>query len=208
MPRPRSLSPEAIAAAALALIDRDGLDALSMRAVAAELGMATMALYRYVADREQVELLVVDQILATVDTVVPARAAWTTQATVLMERVHAAIFAHARVVPLVLAHRHRSVHSLRWTEAMLGVLTRAGLTGTRRVVALRGLVAYLSGALVVEHFGPLSGAGTDVMANLPRDQYPLLTETARVARRVPPAEEFRRGLAALLRGLDPGAGTA
>jgi hypothetical protein len=42
------------------------------------------------------------------------------------------------------------------------------------------------------------------MANLPREEYPLLTETARAARRVPPAEEFRRGLAALLRGLDPG----
>jgi AcrR family transcriptional regulator len=204
MPRPRSHSLDNIAAAALAVIDREGLDALSMRSVAAELGMATMALYRYVADRDQVERLVVDQILSTVDTEVPARASWATQATVLMERVHASVFAHPRVVPLVLAHRHRSVHSLRWMEAMLGVLTRAGLTGHRRVVALRGLVAYLTGALVVEHFSPLSGAGTSVMANLPREQYPLLTETARVARRVPPAEEFRRGLAALLRGLDPG----
>jgi AcrR family transcriptional regulator len=207
MPRPRSLSLDAIAAAALAVIDRRGLDALSMRTVAAELGMATMALYRYVTDREQVERLVVDQILSTVDTEVPGRASWATQATVLMERIRVSVFAHPGVVPLILAHRHRSVHSLRWMEAMLGVLTRAGLTGQRRVVALRALVAYLTGALVVQHYAPLSGAGTGAMADLPREEYPLLTETAQVARQLPAAEEFRRGLAALLHGLDPN-GTA
>jgi hypothetical protein len=48
MPRPRSLSHDRIAAAALAVIDRRGLAALSMRTVAAELGMGTMSLYRYV----------------------------------------------------------------------------------------------------------------------------------------------------------------
>jgi hypothetical protein len=36
---------------ALTVIDRDGLDALSMRAVAAELDIGTMSLYRYIIDR-------------------------------------------------------------------------------------------------------------------------------------------------------------
>src|SRR5438477_8989130 len=51
MPRPRSVTPERIARAALAVIDRDGLEGLSMRAVGQELGMGTMSLYRYVPDR-------------------------------------------------------------------------------------------------------------------------------------------------------------
>ncbi|MYR02034.1 helix-turn-helix domain-containing protein, partial [Streptomyces sp. SID6139] len=71
MPRPRSLSHDQLAAAALTVLDRDGLAALSMRAVAKELGMSTMALYRYVRDRDELELLVVEFVLAAVDTGAP-----------------------------------------------------------------------------------------------------------------------------------------
>jgi AcrR family transcriptional regulator len=203
MPRPRSLSPEAVAEAALAIIDRDGLAALSMRAVAVELGVATMALYRYVADREQLERLVVDLVLSTVDVEVPPRAAWSNQVTLLAERVREAVFAHPHLVPVTMVHRHRSIHSLRWTEAVLRALSRGGFTAKGRVVALRGLVAYLTGAILLEHHAPLAGPGTETMANLPPAEYPLLSETARTARRVPASDEFRGGLAALLRGFDP-----
>lgn len=66
MPRPRSLTTQAIAAAAITVIDRDGLAALSMRTVADELDRRTMALYRYVEDREELECLVVELALGTV----------------------------------------------------------------------------------------------------------------------------------------------
>src|SRR6266542_4940063 len=59
MPRPRSLTLPQIAAAALAVLERDGLAALSMRTVAVELDVGTMSLYRYVDSKEQVEELVV-----------------------------------------------------------------------------------------------------------------------------------------------------
>ncbi|MGK8501572.1 TetR family transcriptional regulator [Nocardia asiatica] len=65
MPRPRSLTTADVVAAALAVLDRDGLSALTMRAVAKELGMATMALYRYVRDRDALEVLVADQVFAS-----------------------------------------------------------------------------------------------------------------------------------------------
>lgn len=206
MPRPKSLTREAVAAAALVVIDRDGLAALSMRAVAAELGMATMSLYRYVADRAELEELVVDLVLAGIDLAPPRRAGWAGQVAALVERARAAIAAHPQVVPLTMAHRHTSANLLRWTEAVLGVLAAAGFTGPRRVVALRCLVAHLVGSLQLEHLGPLSGPGTAAMARLPAEEFPLLAETARHATRVPADEEFRRGLAAVLRGLQPDAG--
>ena len=71
MPRPRSLTPDQLASAALAVLDREGLAGLSMRAVAKELGMSTMALYRYVDDREELEGLVVERVLSAVDTTPP-----------------------------------------------------------------------------------------------------------------------------------------
>src|ERR1700690_3860275 len=105
MPRPRSLTDTDVATAALAVIDRDGLAAFTMRAVAAELNVATMSLYRYVRDREHLEELVVDLLLSQVDTTLPRRGAWTRQVTTLVERVRDTVRAHPQVVPFALAHR-------------------------------------------------------------------------------------------------------
>lgn len=202
MPRPRSLTHDQIAAAALAVIDREGLAGLSMRAVGGELRMSTMALYRYVRDREQLEGLVVAGVLASAELATPPEALWTERLTLLVERVRAAVAAHPSVVPLLLQHRHDSTASLAWGEAMLGVLTEAGFSGVQRVVAFRCMLSYLIGALQVEHFGPLSGTGTVAIAQLPSTDYPYLAATARDARAVPPEQEFGQGFAILLRGLE------
>jgi AcrR family transcriptional regulator len=201
MPRPRSLTDDDIAAAALAVIDRDGLGALSMRSVGAELGMATMSLYRYVTDREQLEGLVVEHVLAGVDLTPPRRGPWTRQVAVLLDRVREAVARHPEVVPLTMTHRHSVPGSVRLGEALLGVLTPAGFSGEHRVIALRSLLSYLTGAIQLEHFGPLSGTGTEALAALPPAQFPLLAETARQARHLGAADEFRRGLDVLLAGL-------
>ena len=110
MPRPRSLSHAQLASAALAVIDRDGLAGLSMRSVAKELGMSTMALYRYVDDREELERLVVDLVLDTVDTEAPGPGGhWHERIEVLVRRLRDAVAAHPEIVPLTVAHRHRSL---------------------------------------------------------------------------------------------------
>ncbi|WP_020672795.1 TetR/AcrR family transcriptional regulator [Amycolatopsis nigrescens] len=206
MPRPRSLTHAGIAAAALAVIDRDGLAALSMRAVAVELGMGTMSLYRYVEDREQLEALVVDKVLGEVDTVAPSRGPWPKRVTALVERMRDVAGAHPQLAPLLMAHRDRSAASWHWTESVLGVLTEAGFTGRNRVIAFRTVLSYLFGSLQAELLGPLSGAGTATLAALSPEDFPLLSETATAARRLGDAESFRRGLAAVLRGLDPTTG--
>lgn len=201
MPRSRSLTSDTIAAAALALIDRDGTAGLSMRAVAAELGAGTMSLYRYVSDREELERLVVDMVLATVDTRRPPRLPWQDWVAELSERTRVAIAAHPAVIPLLLAHRHAAPNSWRWTEAMLAALTEAGFTGHRRVIALRCVVAYITGALETQYYGPLAGPGTTALAALSSASYPLLAETAACARDVSPEREFGQGLRIVLQGL-------
>jgi AcrR family transcriptional regulator len=201
MPRPRSLSPEAIAAAALAVIDRDGLDALSMRSVATELDMGTMSLYRYITDRQDMERWLVDLIFRTVDPYVPERASWQQQVTELVGRVRTAIAAHPAAVPLLLIHHQTSPSAWRWLEAVLGALTQAGFTGQHRVLAYRFLQAYVIGAVQIEALGPLSGEPTIALAALSPAAYPLLVETAQHASAVTPEQEFGQGLALLLEGL-------
>jgi AcrR family transcriptional regulator len=203
VPRARSLTLSGIAAAALAVLDRDQLPGLSMRAVAAELGMGTMSLYRYVTGREHLEELVVELVLDGVDVAVPDGAPWAEKVTLLAGQVRAVAGRHPAAVPLLLATRHTSGGSLRWGEAMLGALTEGGFDGTERVIAFRTLLSYVFGAVQVEHHGPLSGTGTAALADLPTDRFPLLAATAATARQVGPDDEFRRGLALVLRGLAP-----
>ncbi|MER5517730.1 TetR/AcrR family transcriptional regulator [Streptomyces sp. NPDC002763] len=202
MPRPRSLAPDQLASAALAVIDREGLARLSMRAVAQELGMSTMGLYRYVRDREELERLVVELVLGAVDTEPPdPAAAWRERITVLVRRMRDAVGAHPAVVPLTIAHRHHSLEVLRWSETVLVVLGEAGVAGERRVVALRALLSYVIGAIQLEHLGPLAGPGTVAIAELSPDDFPHMAETARTARTVDADREFLGGLGMLLDGL-------
>ncbi|MGW4095555.1 TetR/AcrR family transcriptional regulator [Mycobacterium sp. NPDC004974] len=201
MPRPRSISQTQLAAAALAVVDADGLGGLSMRTVARRLGLGTMSLYRYVADRDELEALVVDLVLGEMDPGLPQGSA-RRQLVELAERVHVAAARHPAVVPLLLTHRHRSPASLRWGEMVLGVLTAAGYGGKRRVYAFRAVLAYIFGAIEIEMLGSLTGPGTRTLAGLSAEEYPLLSETAAVAHGIQPDEEFRRGLEILLRALD------
>jgi AcrR family transcriptional regulator len=199
MPRPRSLTAASVARAAVAVLDRDGRGALTMRAVAAELRMSTMGLYRYVADRDDLERLMVEYVLGTIDITPPGGRDWTEQITALVDRLRAAVSAHPGVVPLTIAHGHRSGSVLRWSEAVLAVLTDAGFTGPRRVIALRSLLAYVIGAVQLEHLGPLSGPGTIDIAE--QSEYPHMARTAADARRIGREEEFDTGLRALLAGI-------
>jgi AcrR family transcriptional regulator len=201
MPRPRSLNRSQIAATALEVVDADGLAALSMRTVARRLGIGTMSLYRYVADRDELEAMVVDVVLEGIDPRPPGGSAHH-RISVLAGRVRDAAARHPAVVPLILEHRHRSSASVRWGEVVLQVLADAGYTGKRRVYAFRALLAYVFGALQVEHYSALSGPGTQALAELSADEFPLLSETALAAHAVSADDEFGRGLEILLRGLD------
>jgi AcrR family transcriptional regulator len=198
VPRPRSLTADRLAAATLAVIDRDGLDALTMRAVAKELGMATMSLYRYVTDKDELEVLVVDHVLSGVDLAVPP-GDWRARIMELLSRFRDAVVTHPATVPLLLRHRHAAPASLVQIEAMLAILTEAGFTGERRAIAQRTVVAYFLGMLQNEHFGPLGGTGTAAMAA--QERLPLLAETAAAARGIDGDAEFRGGLEIVLRGL-------
>jgi AcrR family transcriptional regulator len=202
MPRPRSLTDKDVASAALAVIDRDGLTGFTMRAVAAELNMATMSIYRYVEDRERLEELVVELLFSQVDVNPPRRCSWRRQLATLVGRVRDILEAHPQVVPFALGHRLTSADGLRLSENVLTILARAGFTAQQIGVANRTLMAYLLGSVQFEHFGPLSATGAALMATLPQEEYPLLSESAHGAQHMTSDQEFRRGLTIVLDGLE------
>lgn len=201
MSRPRSLSSSQIAETALAIVDRDGLGALSMRSVSAELGVTAMSLYRYVDGREQIERLIVNQVLNQVSLELEAGGSWREHVSTICSRVRRAVAAHTEILPLLLLHRQSTEGTHRIAEVLLSALTNAGFDGEHRVLAFRGLISYVIGALQTEHLAALANEGTRVMAELPASRFPILSATARVAQKIAVEREFAAGLDIYLDGL-------
>ncbi|HET8915953.1 MAG TPA: TetR/AcrR family transcriptional regulator, partial [Propionibacteriaceae bacterium] len=166
MPRVRSLTVEQIATAGLTVVDHEGLTGLTMRSVAHRLRVSTMALYRYVADRHELEALVLERALADLDASPPADGDWTKRIEIMLLRVRDALAAHPEVIPLTMAHRQSSPSVLRWSETVARILAEAGLTGSDRVLALRCLSAYAVGALQLAYLGPLVALGARADASV------------------------------------------
>lgn len=188
--RPPKFSREQLQAAALAIVDADGLDALTMRSLAAAVGTGPMTLYNHVRDRAELDLLVVDAVLAGVT--LPARPT--------VERVTTAMWraarAHPHALPLVLTRRTSSPAVLDLAEALLRALEVEGLAG---LVPFRAVTALVAGFVQVELTNPLEQVAE--VESLPAERYGRLHGVAREARRSRPEKELAAALAALLAGL-------
>ncbi|MFI0487591.1 TetR/AcrR family transcriptional regulator [Actinomadura sp. 9N215] len=120
-PRP-AYSRAQITEAAIRIADADGLDAASMRRIAADLGTGAMSLYRYVPSRDNLLDLMADHVLTEMG--VPARPSgdWRADLTLLAERTRAVWKRHPWLASM---HRPRAVpgpNRLRLTEFAFGAL--------------------------------------------------------------------------------------
>ena len=126
---------ELVLATALELIDRDGVEALSMRRLAAALGRDPMILYRHAPSKAALLDGVVETVLAQLH-VDPADPDWTGQLRAVARDYRILALAHPKVVPLIvtrplatpLALRPRG--TLRPLEHLLALLTSAGFSGS------------------------------------------------------------------------------
>jgi AcrR family transcriptional regulator len=125
--RRRSLTREQVVAEALTVISTDGVDAVSMRALASRLGVVPAALYRHVRNKEQLHDLVLDGVLAEVDCDVDRDLAWAEQVKVLAYRLRTVLENHPGIAGLLKTRDPLGPHSLALAEAFLAALHRAGL---------------------------------------------------------------------------------
>ena len=120
--RRRTLTRERVVAEALTVIGADGVDALSMRALATRLGVVPAALYRHVRNKEQLYDLVLDGVLAEVDYQVDHSLAWTEQVKVLAHRLRTVLENHPGIAGLLKTRDPLGPHSLALAEAFLAPL--------------------------------------------------------------------------------------
>ena len=159
-PRRPRLSRPLVVAAALELIDTEGLGALSMRRVGQTLGVEAMSLYGYVAHREALLDAVVDSVIdelwADPEVRLHAEDGWRDYLDRLAHGVRRFAIAHPRAFPLVATRPPEApfvrppLRSLRWLEAFLTALRAQGFTDEAVLYAYRAFTSFLLGHLLLE----------------------------------------------------------
>lgn len=138
------LSVERITRAAIEVADAEGLGAVSMARVARQLGAGTMSLYRYVASKDELLLLMSDAAL-TDPPVPPPGAGWREALRHWGDSVLAELRRHAWYVQIPLAGPPMGPRNMAWFDAALRTLDGTGLDAGDRVAAVMTLVTYVQG---------------------------------------------------------------
>ena len=147
-PPPGGLAPDRIVAAAIQVADTEGLPALSMRRVAAELGAAPMSLYRHVADKDDLVLQMMDTVFA--GSVLPdAPDGWRPRLELAGRRLWAMFRAHPWLAPAMSLTRPQVLPAaLPYTEWVLTALNGLGLNLETMFTAYLTLINYVRGTAV------------------------------------------------------------
>jgi AcrR family transcriptional regulator len=141
----RRLNRGQVVAEALTLIAQEGVPGLTMRALAARLGVVPGALYRHIRSKEQLQDLVLDGVLAEVDCDIDGALHWTEQITVLARRLQAVLADHPGVAGLLTTRDPLGPHSLALAEAFLRPLRTAGFPRHQAGLAFFLILDYTHG---------------------------------------------------------------
>lgn len=138
------LTREQVLAAAAGLLAEDGLDGLTMRALARRLEVAPNALYSHVAGKTALVDDLLDEVLGEVRT--PERGDPVEGLHALMTSTYDVLLAHRDLVPVYLARQGaRGPHAQHLGEVVLGLLADAGVHGDAAGEALRVLIVHTLG---------------------------------------------------------------
>jgi TetR/AcrR family tetracycline transcriptional repressor len=166
---------------ALALLDEVGLDGLTMRSLADRLGVKAASLYRHVQDKQELLVLLADEISGAIQVVDGSRP-WQEALADLARRARQGLLAHRDAAHLLATVPPAGPHRLRHIEAILRLLTSAGFPDQKAVRA-----AYHFNNFVTEHAADEARLSIAAEA-LGTDRRELLAEARRQFRALPPDE--------------------
>jgi AcrR family transcriptional regulator len=205
-PRADGLSTERIIAAALHLVDTEGLDALTVRRLADDLATGSASLYRHVASRDELLVLLVDHVIGEVEHPPPG-VQGRAKAVALATGLRNVLMAHANLVPALTASPLLGPNSLRGTENAVAGMIEAGFEPAVAVPAYLALIDYVLGTVFFDtsSAGRASGvthSSGDLIAELPAEMFPTLVTHRDEFTRSSIDDVFVLGLTAFLDGLE------
>ncbi|WP_235834293.1 TetR/AcrR family transcriptional regulator [Actinomadura logoneensis] len=200
------LTRAAILEAALALADREGLKALSMRRIGQELGVEAMSLYQHVRGKDALLDGLVEQLFARVAPPPDPGGDWRGWLRGYAGALLDALLAHPRVVPLVATRPAVTPQTARLMESALGTLHAAGFGLERALDMLYAVTGFVVGHVAMLAADERSGGAADGRAQAPPAldprEVPLFAEALRSSRPAGSAARFGFALDALLRGFE------
>lgn len=151
------LTRDRIVAAAVELVDANGVDALSMRKLGAALGVEAMSLYNHVVNKDDVLDGILDQVLAEIE--LPDRALpWDDQVRSLAHGFRLAGHRHPGVFPLFGSRSITSLEGFRSLEQSYAALRVAGLAPEAALDGFTALASFAFGYVLTELGGLVDGA--------------------------------------------------
>ena len=142
------LTRQRVVAEALTVIAEEGVQALTMRSLATRLGVVPGALYHHVRNKEQLQDLVLDGVLAEVDFHLDPSQPWTERLKLLAHRLREVLEDHPGVAAILKTRDPLGPHSLALAEAFLAPLQAAGFGDREAGLAFFLLVDYTVGFAV------------------------------------------------------------
>jgi AcrR family transcriptional regulator len=208
----RSLSREAIVAAALEVLRAEGIDAVSMRRVAAELGTGPASLYAHIAHKEELLEQVFDEVAAEIPLPDPDPAGWQEQVRRLWIDSHAAFARNGDIARVALGRVPLGPNSLRVAEVTMAVLRAGGVPDQAAawavdVVGLYVVANAIEGAVYADRQRSEQERQAywtqvaDYFAAVPADRFPTTAALAPMMMVGTGEERFAFGLDLIIRGL-------
>jgi len=191
--RPAKLSRDSIVAAALALLDREGAEALTMRRLGGELGVEAMSLYRHVADRSAL-LDALATRLATEIEPFPGEEDWADALRTFAGELRSLARRHPAAFALVGTRVLGTPSELRPIEDVLASLRRGGFTPARAIFAYRLVASYARGYALSE----IAGFAIEAPGDVP---LPTVRSLGRRLAGEPTEANFRAGVETIVTGL-------
>jgi AcrR family transcriptional regulator len=201
--------------AALRLMDEEGLEAVTMRRIAKELGVEAMSLYHHVEDKEDLLDGICERVMSEFRFIEPTDD-WAEDGRRGAREWRRLLRSHPNVMRLFAEQRGpiRSIESLRPMEYALALLRRSGIPDRDVAQAFHAFGGYIQGFVMME-LGSIAGGSdeTQLKANaelaqaLPED-FPTLEAVLPYFVECPADEQFEFGLDLLIRGLEAKARSA
>ncbi|MEV6631313.1 TetR/AcrR family transcriptional regulator [Actinoplanes sp. NPDC051470] len=211
------LTRDQIVRAALRIVAAEGLDAVSMRRVAAEFDTGASSLYAHVANKDELYQLMFDEICRDIPIPAPDPARWQEQIKELARSGYEVMVRHGDVAKAAMAQIPTGPHAMRVSDAMFGLLLGAGMDPTKAGWALDRIFLYIvadayenslylqrfgdSPERVHEYFVEFTGQLRDYYESLPASHYPHLRAHGEALTSGDGRQRFEFGLDMLVDGL-------
>jgi AcrR family transcriptional regulator len=203
------LSRERIVTAAIDMIERHGVEAVSMRRIAAELSCGVMSLYNHVPSKAALLDDVAERVMSGIEFTAAPGAGWEDQVRAQARAFRAIARRYPRCTMVVVSRPTNSVTGLRPIENALATLREAGFGGGDAVLIMRAFVGFILGSLLREvgvspalgDAHPSYSAQAPQRLHLDPEEFPQVTSlTAELTRRDPDAD-FEFGLDLLVHAI-------